>query len=259
MRIRPRTAGFTLLEMSLVLLVLALLAASMLNGATVDTHREQYALLNKRLGAIEEALLSFRKRNDRLPCPGDLTALPTVAEYGVEATNPGACDGGLGAPAANYGLNNTVAGALPVKTLGIPDEYMYDPWGGKILYATDARLTVLNSFSIVYPITDATIGDITVLDTSGNTTTAGAAVVLLSHGPNGHGAYQESGAVSAANATNANELINCHCDADGGAAAFTEQFVQGPYFNNAADLYDRFDDVLRYYFRWHLRVTSDES
>lgn len=260
MRSSPRASscyGFTLLEMSLVLLIVALLAASILTGATVDTHQEKYAEMEARLDRIEAALISFRKRNDRIPCPGDLATLPTAAAYGVEAANLGACTGG--APAANYSDNNSVGGSLPAKTLGLSDADMYDPWGGKILYAVDARLTAANAFSSLYPVTDTTIGDITVLDTGGNTVTANAAIVLLSHGPNGHGAYQESGVASAANATNASELDNCDCDAAGASTGFTRQFIQGPYYTNPADLYDRFDDVLRYYFRWHLRVPSDET
>ena len=56
---------------------------------------------------------------------------------------------------------------------------------------------------------------IMVNDVNGVARTAGAIYALISHGPNGHGAYSKKGTVVSAGSVNANELVNCHCNSSG--------------------------------------------
>src|SRR5690348_4068827 len=89
---RPRlTYGFTLLELSLVLVVFSLILSSVLAVTTQDTRRNRSADLQKKMDAIEAGLLNFRRLNGRLPCPADATLTVTSQYFGQETIAAGAC------------------------------------------------------------------------------------------------------------------------------------------------------------------------
>ena len=54
----------------------------------------------------------------------------------------------------------------------------------------------------------------------------GAIFVLISHGPNGHGAYQLSGSRKSSGSSNPDELKNCHCLNNAADGAHTADAVQ---------------------------------
>jgi hypothetical protein len=95
-----------------------------------------------------------------------------------------------------------------------------------------------------------------VADGNGTTITSIALYVLISHGPNGHGAYSRYGTSRInAGSTNAYELQNCGCNA---AAIYTNYspFVQGPYKTNPTTG-DTFDDIVVYGTRASLRHVTE--
>jgi prepilin-type N-terminal cleavage/methylation domain-containing protein len=161
-RIKP--SGFTLLELSIVLIIIALVTGmSVVSGISVVANVRQTATQSK-IAAIEQAMLANRITNDRIPCPASLTLLPTDPNYGVEAANPGSCTGGT--PAATFTSPNGAAeGAVPTVTLGLPNDFMYDGWGSRFRYAVDKNTTNAGAFptlSLAYG------GTITVNDGFGN-------------------------------------------------------------------------------------------
>src|SRR5205085_2708177 len=110
-------------------------------------------------------------------------------------------------PNANFGpASETVGGVLPTKTLGLPD--MVDPWGRRYSYHIDRRATELSAFTI-YRLTSPLIGDIIVNNSGGGTKTTKGVVLVMSHGPNGHGAFLTSGQRFKGMTTSANEFTNC--------------------------------------------------
>ena len=104
-------AGFSLLELAIALMIVALLLGGMLNplGAALET--KQRARAELQLERIREALTGFAMINGYLPCPATTTD-PNSDRYGLEDA---ACDSD---PAAE--------GYLPWRTLGVPET---DPWG----------------------------------------------------------------------------------------------------------------------------------
>jgi len=274
---RPKT-GFTLLELSIVLVIISLVIATTFAILTQDVRHAKQTELQIKLDAIQTALLNFRRLNNRLPCPADATLPPTDPTsgaanqyFGVESTNSTPlCANGSSysngnrtvaaspGPTVNfYDGAHTVGGAVPVKTLGLPDDYALDPWNGQFAYFVDNRVTDTNFFITSLP-TDTNIGSMTVYDgsyypaydlTHGNPRTTKAIVVLLSYGPNGHGAFQANGNGSrkSSGSTDADEKQNCHCDVDASnnivAQPFDFNFVQHSASSN------NFDDTVRYYVR----------
>lgn len=103
-------AGFTLAELAVVLLVLALLSAGVAAplGSRIEARERQLSL--ERLRDIQHALIGFAIVHGRLPCP-DTQADPAHPDYGIEDPLP---------------CNDAVEGRLPWRTLAVPAT---DAWG----------------------------------------------------------------------------------------------------------------------------------
>lgn len=258
--------GFTLLELSVVIVVLSIMVGGALTIITQQIRAAKQAELESKLAAIETALINFRKANNRLPCPADVdTALGNgLGFFGKEGDNTSSCaPNAVNKNFSDVGAPYVVAGVLPTKTLGLQENYMFDPWGGRFTYAVDYRVAAANAFT-TYPMGDTAIGAITVYDNStypaSTARTTKAIAVLISHGPNGHGAFQLSGARKNAGSSHADELVNCHCTNAGVTGTITKYFVQAA--NNtpatqAGNLIYTFDDVVRYYTRASISSSSD--
>jgi prepilin-type N-terminal cleavage/methylation domain-containing protein len=138
----PRPRGFTLAELTIVLLILALLSGSMLIplGSRIEA-RDRRATL-ERLRDIQQALTGFAIIHGRLPCPS-IEADPAHPRYGEEAPPP---------------CSTAIEGLLPWRTLGLPAT---DAWGRERLRAGDGwqghwRYRADRSFTD-HPITAATL------------------------------------------------------------------------------------------------------
>lgn len=237
--------GFTLMELSIVLLVLSLIAGSVMTIITQNVRVAKQRELQEKLTRIQDALLLYRKKNNRLPCPADVTQAMSAANFGVEGATPADCDAGT--PAANFtnGVESIYGGGLPVKTLNLSLQDAFDPWGNHFFYAVDKLITASGSPFITYPITHTTIGNMAVLDVNYSAITQRALYVVLSHGENGHGAYGQNGVRISAESVNLYEQGNCHCDENAADDGLNIFFYQMQDRNSTTNL-DTFDDKLVY-------------
>jgi prepilin-type N-terminal cleavage/methylation domain-containing protein len=109
------SAGFTLIELAVVLIIVSLLLGGLLVPLGTQISQRNVQTTQGQLEEIREALLGFAVVNGRLPCP-TTTTNPTNPQYGLEdascslATDP----------------SWTAVGYLPWKTLGVA---AYDAWG----------------------------------------------------------------------------------------------------------------------------------
>lgn len=119
---RNRTSGFTLIEIAIALLVLAVLVTFLAipTGSKID--EEKRIETQKNLETIREALIGFAAINGRLPCP-DYRNDPTAAAYGTED-----CD--------TLHIKPNQEGYLPWKTLGMSET---DAWGRHRTSASEPR------------------------------------------------------------------------------------------------------------------------
>jgi prepilin-type N-terminal cleavage/methylation domain-containing protein len=119
--------GFTLVEMAIVLMILALLLGGLLPTLSGQVEQRRITETNKQLDEIKEALIGFAIINGRLPCPA------TSGSNGVE--NPS------GGGNCTYFSNTTNASNdyLPAVTLGLSGTdssgLLEDAWGNPIRYA----------------------------------------------------------------------------------------------------------------------------
>jgi prepilin-type N-terminal cleavage/methylation domain-containing protein len=133
-RINQSQCGFTLVEMAVVLLIVALLVGSGLSVVSAQVEQQKYKDTQRILDDAREALLGFAAANGRLPCPA------TAASNGIEAP--------AGGSTAVTPCTSPYGGFLPGVTLGMTgldgNGYVLDAWGGqtnRIRYAVTTAIT----------------------------------------------------------------------------------------------------------------------
>lgn len=134
-----RQRGFSILELVIVLGIIALIAGAGLTMATGAIKAADRVSTQERLNTIKLALDSFVKTYGYLPCPANRAIVPTNTNFGIESRSGTACTAIGGGGVVNSG-GVVWVGAVPVRTLGLPDNYAGDAWGGKLTYAVAIEL-----------------------------------------------------------------------------------------------------------------------
>ncbi|MDP2172069.1 MAG: prepilin-type N-terminal cleavage/methylation domain-containing protein [Rhodocyclaceae bacterium] len=196
--------GFSLVEMAVVLVIVALLIGGMLLPMTAQDDMRRTAETRATLTNVQEALLGFAVVNGRLPCPA----------------SPGAT--GAENPAGGGNCVNFFNGFVPGITLGLQpvdtQGFIIDAWGRRIRYAvtnvsigaTTFTFTTggaMNSAGLVTLAPDLRVcstasgavdpGTATADCAAGDVLSSSAVAVLLSTGKNGAGAAADEQANSA--------------------------------------------------------------
>lgn len=180
-----RGKGFSLTELAVVLVIVALLIGSLVVPLSAQMDVRNLSDTRKSLAEIREALLGFAMVNGRLPCPAAAMTASGVANAGVEATPILS----QGCPVANLG--GIVAGVLPWVTLGVDES---DAWGRRYTYQVTREFTrpPVSSANAGFSLTST--GDIKIRPSAGSTAKlADVPAVVISHGKNGNGAYTSQG------------------------------------------------------------------
>ena len=187
--------GFSLLQTSIILMVAALVMTSLIAGQGSGDANQKLLDSIDRLNKVEDGMARFMAQQGRLPCPADGQYDVNDVNFGWEAgyTSPsvGGCKGGV--PSAPLGPDATglvVAGAIPTKTLGLPDEYAFDAWGRRPTYTVDVRAT--NTASC----TSLRTGGIQIKTRNpagAIANTDGVMHAYTIHGPGGYGAWPAQG------------------------------------------------------------------
>ena len=191
-----RAAGFTLIELAVVLFILTLMLAGFLVPLATQVDQRNISDTRKTLEDIKEALVGFAMTNGYLPCT-DVTS-GAGANDGVEDVIAGTC------------VNPE--GNVPWVTLGVAAT---DVWGNRFRYRV-APGFAQRSPALTFGFT--TTADVRVCTTSACTTTLtlaspnGAPAIILSHGKNGLGAINAVTGTANPAPTSADELENTDVD-----------------------------------------------
>lgn len=164
-------AGFSLIEMAIVFVVVALLIGGLLVPFSTQVEQQKVRETQKAMEEIKEALIGYAMTNKYLPCPD--TNGDGLEEARVVAT--GAC------PSSE--------GRAPWSTLGVVG---LDGWGRRFRYrVTPAFSNSMTTFAL------SSSGTLRVCQQQACTSTLATNVpaVIVSHGKNGYGARQETGSV----------------------------------------------------------------
>ena len=220
----PRKAsGFTLIEIVVVMVILAVLiamAAALTRGVSAAQKR---SLTVTRLATVDAALVQFVSQQRRLPCPANGTLTSADAAAGMEMRDDVA---NVCSPV------NQQNGVVPWRTLGLSEAEATDGWDRRLTFRIDPALATTNGMNMSWcdpagteagagptacttTCTNTTLASCTppykflntrglvirnvagtaLTSTTANATTphTGAAYVVISAGESGGGAYLNSG------------------------------------------------------------------
>ena len=165
--------GFSLVELAIVLVIVALLASGLLVGIAAQRNAAETIDAQRQLENVRETLTGFALTHGHLPCP----ALPNLASSD-----------------ANAGVENCAQphGVLPWVTLGLPE---VDPWGRRFTYYAHGSFTAAVPSGALASFTLDTVGNANVKASSGSSGNVASDLpaVVVSHGSRGAGAWQLNG------------------------------------------------------------------
>jgi prepilin-type N-terminal cleavage/methylation domain-containing protein len=208
MKTAHKNVGFTLIEMAMVLMIIALVLGGLLPVISGQIEQQRNAETRKQLADIREALLGFAMLNQRLPCPADGTS-----NTGLEATT------GSGATLVCSSITALTAsgGVLPWATLGVSET---DAWGRRFTYRVSsafadgadgtseaAAAACATSQGVSFKMCSEANLKVLLAASGTNTVADKLPAIVVSHGVNGKGAYTHEG-VKLAGGSDADELDN---------------------------------------------------
>ncbi len=176
-------AGFTLVEMSIVLVVIGLIILIVFPALNAVRTNAQRSATDTNLQALLRATAAFAQANGCLPCP-------TPAD--IYGSGFGRVRGDTVTAACN--VCNSPEGIPPFVSLGVPMSMAKDGWGRWITMRVDPALTVSSMAGIIpsgqVGLCAANLNKANRIGivVPGGATQA-AAVIFVSHGPNGYGSY----------------------------------------------------------------------
>lgn len=226
--------GFTLIEMALALIILALALGGLMAPLGLQQEARARQQATQALSDVREALLGFAVSNGRLPCPAQATLATDHPLAGQEAVTGSGASLGCACTTVSSGIasqgtvacdtnvaSNSVSGVLPWATLGLPQ---LDPWGKRYSYRVTtfyARGLPQSTFGCT-PASDpsqaafalCSSGAITVLTASGGASLgAGIPAIVISHGKTGGGGYTSQGNLVLPDGASSDEQENQNLDA----------------------------------------------
>ena len=229
------TAGFTLVEMAIVLLLMGIVMTMGLKIVTATLNNSAYSDTKAKQERIKVALIGFLRTNGRLPCPDNAAGIATG-----------------GAAASCEGTTQDGYGVIPWRTLGIPRDTVQDGWGNYFSYRVAngiapaiknwASKTAGNAFDIDQLTTQSvalTIQEYNATETGYDDITNKAVAVIISHGNNGFGAKTVKVAARMPTAgAGADEITN--------ASNTTPRFIRRPVTDVATAVGEAYDDLVAY-------------
>jgi prepilin-type N-terminal cleavage/methylation domain-containing protein len=130
-----RRAGFTLVELAVVMAVIALLLSGLMFSLSAQTEQRTFEENRRLVEQARDLLLSFAIVNGRLPCPARSTSAGAEVRDASGNCTSGGVDDYYGGPLTG----GATGGYLPAQTIGYPrtdsDGFALDAWQGRIRYA----------------------------------------------------------------------------------------------------------------------------
>jgi len=192
--------AFSIIELSVVILIIAIMSTTSMSLFSSRSEIEKIQSTKKKIELIYEATKTFVKINKRIPCPADPKLNESNIAFGTEGdcNTTYYCDSDQGDD-----LPDVCQGAVPVYALGLSNDMIKDDFNYKFSYIIiKGHHTEFNYSNIGEPID--TIAEDSFEYTAGeeeaieliygkNDYKEYPALLIISHGKNGHGAYSYGG------------------------------------------------------------------
>lgn len=196
-KINKSNSAFTIVELSLVLIIVASLFSTGLITYKGLLLSDKSDLTKNKMEQAYLAIGSYLKVNHKLPCPASLQLPKRDANYGTVVGSDGDCSGtGIVTSSAN---TNLVYGMIPVKVLGLSNDFAEDGYSTKFSYVVDKRFTaaVDASGTTGFEGSDPnTAPMMEIREVSASNTPAiisNAILIIISHGTNKLGGFNAGG------------------------------------------------------------------
>lgn len=139
-------AGFTLVEIAVVLVVVSIFLTGIILSFATYTQSKNVELTQKRMDVVLDALSIYVQKNNRLPCAADPSG-NNASTMGRER-NGGNCLALAGATPTEQQVYRAVEGIVPYRDLNLPEEAAKDAWGHYITYRPAPNLTINTALQI---------------------------------------------------------------------------------------------------------------
>lgn len=234
--------GFSLIEISIVVAIVSILLSLGLTALNAQLNSVSASVTKKRQEIIKDALIGYLGANKRFPCP----YLPTPGTV-VTGLDPTTTAPASGTPRCPPNIGTISFGVIPFATLGLSGEIAQDGWGNLFSYQVYSEPKPIcpglgkdwsNSLCfgegksgglIVY-------ADIATPPTLPPVLAQNIVAVILSHGPNGLGAWSLQGTRNVTPTTCSGEALNAQVVVAG--CTFLLAYYKGERQDN--------DDVVAY-------------
>jgi len=198
--------------MAMLILAVGLLASPAMRMFELWQVYEDSAETNRKIEYVQQSLNRFFVEHGRYPCAASLTARIDSGGFGHEVlTDCTASDepGTFRAPGRDGRTVRT--GAVPVRTLGLNDSYLFDEYGNRLVYA------VTEVYAVAGTVTRGDQGAIAIIDPTGNDATAepgNVVYTVFSTGGDPNGSYSLHGVQVASCDTSKISGENCDFSSD---------------------------------------------
>lgn len=238
-KIDTQQSGFTLIELSLVLIIVSLLILPLLAMYTNYVIGKRITDTNENIETSTNYISTFFSATGRYPCPADPALAPTAANYGVESC---VVTGSIvSTPGLRTAANTVLIGAVPITTIRnvlsagddgfFPSASTLDGWDNRLTYAVTSSLTTTGTYKFY----DGQVGAVDEFASNTAGINNDAHFAIVSHGANGSGAFSSFGtAVAVCPAAGSRENENCNGDARFMAALGVYEGAGANYFDDIA-------------------------
>lgn len=239
-------SGFTLVELSIVIIIVGLLTAGGLAVGASMVERAAYIDTQKLIKQLQRSVKDYYIVYGHLPCVASLDDAPGSEEFGTALEDCStAGDPPAGSGTFREGSPPVRIGMIPTRTLGLPDSAAQDKYGNRIIYAVTESLT------------DATLfggddGAVIVRDMNDNNILTDAAFYISSSGRDRKGGYSyQTGNIDTDCGTSDNlDVQNCE---------FSNAIFRDAPFNNGDVDETFFDDLTAWTPKFHLTGMTASS
>ena len=163
-------SGFTLTEVAMAIMIIGILMTMGIGVLRASMERISLEVTKTRLSHVQDVMVHYLRRNKRLPCPD---------VYTDDQNFDGLQDPGGGAACTNP------IGILPYTDLGLERNEALDGWNHFFTYHVSTASG--NNWTASPTLSENSTGEMVV---NGN---PGRVLVVVSHGPNGDGAFTVDG------------------------------------------------------------------
>ena len=246
-------AAFSLVELSVVIIVISILLAGALSVLTSSVGNKKIEITQKRIQKIYQGMGIFLAKNGRLPCPAAINLAKSDSNYGLE----GDCT--ITPATAGYWKSSATAspnlyfGMVPTKAIGISSDFSEDGFETKFAYLVLQGFTNATTFgkglasiaSSKNYANDSASDRIIIKEkpASASIITNDAMFVIISYGANKSGGWNSNSTEQIAASSNSDEMENDADSPDSPLAGLAD--FDNIIFTSSANS-SGFDDIIFY-------------